>query len=99
MYDELMSLTCMYVVILDLNIFYPCLRFVVFFKSRQKKQVNSRILRDKTMDNTLMYIPHDKQYYPLCRLQVLVEMFGLYKFKNNQSKSKKGQQFLSQQIR
>ena len=93
MYDELMSLTCMYVVILDLNIFYPCLRFVVFFKSRQKKQVNSRILRDKTMDNTLMYIPHDKQYYPLCRLQVLVEMFGLYDSKLTNQNLKKANNF------
>ena len=58
MYDELMSLTCMYVVILDLNIFYPCLRFAMFFKSRQNKLANSGILRDKTMDNKLMYIPH-----------------------------------------
>ena len=33
--------------------------------------------RDNTMANKLMYIPFDdKQYYPLCKLQLLVETFG-----------------------
>ena len=39
------------------------------------------ILRDKTMENKLMYITCDyKQRYHSCKLKLLVEKFGLYYF-------------------
>ena len=35
------------------------------------------ILRDKTMDCKLMYVPiMNKQNYPFCRLKWLIEKFG-----------------------
>ena len=38
------------------------------------------------MDNKLIYIPNeDKQDYPFCRLNLLVEMFIHYKFITNQN--------------
>ena len=37
------------------------------------------ILRDKTMEDKLIEIPNDdKQYYPFCRLILLVKMFGIF---------------------
>ena len=48
------------------------------------------VLRDKTIDDKLMYISNnDKQNYLFCRLQSLVETFGHYLSRNNQTQMKK----------
>ena len=39
-----------------------------------KKERGPGILRDKTMDDNLLYIPNDdKQKYPFCGLELIVE--------------------------
>ena len=45
------------------------------------------------MDDKLIYIPSDdKQNYPFCRFELLVETFGQDYFKTNQSKFNKSTQ-------
>ena len=46
-----------------------------------------KLSRDKTMADKIMYIPNgDTQNYHLCRLQLVVELFGYSTSRTNQSK-------------
>ena len=49
----------------------------MFIYVRRLMGGGSMIQRDKTMVDKLMHIPNnDKQFYPFCRLQLVVETFG-----------------------
>ena len=64
---------------------------MVFFPPNNKKYTGT--IRDKTIDDTLMYIPNkDKQNYPFCKLQYV----WILKLMNQPIKSPK---VLGQRIR